>query len=70
MNNNLISMLAAVLTIIGAINWGLVGLLNYNLVEAFLGAYPIIVKAIYIIIGAAGIIHAVTYIISDHKHLG
>lgn len=69
MNNNLISMLAALLTIVGAINWGLVGLLNYNLVETFLIAHPVIVKAIYIIIGAAGIIHAVTYIMSDHKNL-
>lgn len=39
---------------IGAINWGLVGLLNLNLVEMLLGAGSLLTKVVYIVIGLAG----------------
>lgn len=38
----------------GALNWGLVGLLNMNLVEAVLGAGSMLTKIVYILIGLAG----------------
>ena len=34
---NMIQKIALVFTIIGAINWGLIGLFNFNLVEAVFG---------------------------------
>lgn len=40
---------------IAAINWGLVGLLNMNLVEALLGAGSMLTKIVYILIGVAGV---------------
>jgi hypothetical protein len=43
------------LVLIGALNWGLIGLLNFNLVEQLLGLYPAIVKLVYLLIGAAGL---------------
>ena len=36
---------------IGAVNWGLVGLLGWNLVEAIFGGWPLLVKLIYILVG-------------------
>lgn len=39
---------------IGALNWGLVGLLNLNLVEMLLGAGSLLTKVVYIVIGLAG----------------
>jgi len=42
------------LVVIGAANWGLVGLLNFNLVEWIFGSWPVLVKAVYILIGVAG----------------
>lgn len=39
---------------IAAINWGLVGLLNLNLVESILGAGSMLTKIVYIVIGLAG----------------
>ncbi len=42
------------LVIVGALNWGLVGLLNFNLVEMIFGAWPGLVKLVYILVGAAG----------------
>lgn len=42
------------LVLIGAVNWGLVGLFNFNLVSAVLGSWPVSVKWAYILVGAAG----------------
>ncbi len=41
--------------VLGAINWGLVGLLDLNLVGALVSGWPMIAKFIYLLIGAAGL---------------
>ena len=46
-----------VLTIIGAINWGLIGLLDFNLVATIFGSGSMFEKIIYILVGIAGIIN-------------
>ncbi len=48
---------ALVLTIIGAINWGLIGLLDFNLVTMLTGGIDMIENLIYILVGVAGIIN-------------
>lgn len=40
---------------IAALNWGLVGLLNLNLVESLLGAGSMLTKLVYIVIGLVGL---------------
>lgn len=40
---------------LGAINWGLVGAANMNLVESLLGAGSMMTQIVYIIIGVAGV---------------
>lgn len=45
------------LTIVGAINWGLVGLFNFNLVQAIFGVDALLTKVIYSFVGLAGIIN-------------
>ena len=47
--------LALVITIIGAINWGLIGLFDFNLVSFLFGAGSIITRIIYILVGICGI---------------
>ena len=42
------------LVLIGAVNWGLVGLFNYNFVSAVLGNWPVLVNWAYILVGVAG----------------
>jgi uncharacterized membrane protein YuzA (DUF378 family) len=44
-----------VLVIVGALNWGLVGAADWNLVEALLGTWPLAVKIVYILVGLAGL---------------
>ncbi len=48
---------ALAFTIIGAINWGLIGLLDFNLVSAIFGADSILSRIIYTIVGVAGLIN-------------
>lgn len=43
------------LVIIGAINWGLIGLFNFNLVEMLFGGIPFIERLIYILVGISGL---------------
>jgi len=50
-----IDTIALVLIIIGAINWGLVGIFNFNLVDAIFGAMSIISRIIYILVGVSGL---------------
>jgi uncharacterized membrane protein YuzA (DUF378 family) len=44
-----------ILVIIGALNWALVGLFEWNLVAAIFGRLTSITRIIYIIVGAAGL---------------
>lgn len=46
---------ALTLIIIGAINWGLIGLLQYNLVDYIFGIQSMISRIIYALVGLAGI---------------
>ena len=45
-----------VLSIIGCINWGLVGLLNFNLVEYLLGDGSLITRIVYVLVLIAGLV--------------
>lgn len=40
---------------LGALNWGLVALFQFNLVDRLLGSVPAVAKAVYILIGLAGL---------------
>lgn len=48
--------IALVVTIIGAINWGLIGFFDFNLVETLFGA-GMISKIIYMLVGITGLIN-------------
>jgi len=49
-----LDLIVAILLIIGGLNWGLVGLFEFNLVSFIFGA-SIIAKIIYIVVGLAAI---------------
>ncbi|MDP2637778.1 MAG: DUF378 domain-containing protein [Candidatus Levybacteria bacterium] len=53
-------MAAFVLTVVGALNWGFVGLLNYNLVESLLGGLGL-TNVVYILVGASAVYVALTH---------
>lgn len=62
----MLHMVAFVLLIVGGVNWGLVGLFNFNLVTALLGSMPMIEKLVLILVGASAVYLAATHM-SDCK---
>lgn len=53
-NKTTIDWIALVLVVIGAVNWGLVGLFNLDLVAKLFGA-GMIAKIVYILVGISGL---------------
>jgi len=53
-------MVAFVLVIVGALNWGLVAL-GYNLVEMLLGSWPVVVQLVYGLVGLSAVYEIVTH---------
>lgn len=54
----ILCLVAGSLTVLGAVNWGLIGLFDVNLVERLFGTMPQVVKIIYILIGLSGLVSA------------
>ena len=52
-----IQKICLVLTIIGAIVWGIIGIFNVNIVDMIFGVESIISRIIYTLVGIAGIIN-------------
>ena len=53
---NTLYKVALVLAIIGCVNWGLVGIFNFNLVEFLFGDGTILTRVVYVIVAIAGLI--------------
>lgn len=47
--------IALILVVIGGINWGLIGLFNFNLVEVIFGDMTTIARVVYVIVGLAAV---------------
>lgn len=50
-----VDILVLALVIIGGINWGLVGLFNFNLVSMILGDMTLLSRVVYVLVGAAAL---------------
>ena len=57
----LLHMVTFTLTVIGALNWGLVGLLDFNLVETLLSSVPTLERLVYIAVGVSAAYLATTH---------
>ncbi len=55
MNMNLLDKTATLLLIIGGLNWGLVGWLDYNLVDSLFGEGSVIARVVYATVGIAAL---------------
>jgi uncharacterized membrane protein YuzA (DUF378 family) len=54
-------LISLLLVVIGALNWGLIGIADFNLVKTLFGSYPFVVKTIYILVGLSALVLLVTY---------
>ena len=53
--NKMLHMVTYSLTALGAVNWGLVGLLDFNLVNTVIGSLPVLERIVYILVGASAV---------------
>jgi uncharacterized membrane protein YuzA (DUF378 family) len=61
MNNKTVHMAAFILLVVGGLNWLLIALFSFNLVEAVLGNWPMLVKAVYVLVGLGAIHELLTH---------
>ncbi len=59
-------LVAGILVLVGALNWGLVGLgafmsMNLNLVNLLLGAWPQVEWIVYLLVGVSALVYAVPF---------
>lgn len=65
MGNKIIDAIALTIAIIGAINWGLIGFFDYNLVASVFGSMTWFSRSIYALVGICGL-----YLICFYMRLG
>jgi uncharacterized membrane protein YuzA (DUF378 family) len=64
---NTLGWIALTLVVIGAINWGLVGVLNgFYFVEGFFGELSVFFRIVYILIGLSGIYLVITPLLATN----
>lgn len=65
MGNKYIDGTALSIAIIGAVNWGLIGLFKFDLVRFLFGDMSLLSRIVYIVVGLCGL-----YLLTFFMHLG
>ena len=65
MGNKLIDVIALTIAIIGAVNWGLIGFFDFNLVATIFGSMTWLSRIIYALVGVCGL-----YLVCFYMRLG
>ena len=65
-NHCVIDYIALILIVIGGLNWGLVGLFNFNLVTAIFGDMTLLARLVYIVVGVAAL-YTIIYLFKSAK---
>lgn len=50
-----LNLITLILVIVGGLNWGLVGLLNFDLVAALFGAESMLSRVVYVLVGLSAL---------------
>jgi hypothetical protein len=56
-----IDVVAAVLLVVGGLNWGLVGVLNFDLVAKLFGELSVVSRMVYSLVGLAAVYQALSW---------
>lgn len=49
------NVLSLILVIVGGLNWGLVGLFNFDLVATILGSGSVLTRTVYVLVGLCAV---------------
>lgn len=52
---NALEWIALILVVVGGINWGLIGLFDFNLVALLLGDMTLLARIVYVLVGISAI---------------
>ncbi|MBA4729294.1 MAG: DUF378 domain-containing protein [Thermodesulfobacteriota bacterium] len=50
-----LDVVVAILLVVGGLNWGLVGLFNFDLVETLFASIPAVQQAVYVLVGLSAV---------------
>ena len=50
-----LNLITLILVIVGGVNWGLVGLFNFDLVATLLGAGSLLARIVYVLVGLSAL---------------
>ncbi len=62
-----LDIIAAILLVIGGLNWGLLGLFDFNLVDFLFHHLPLLTRAIYSLVGLAALYQIVEWKAIQHR---
>ena len=65
---NFINKLAYILVIIGALNWGLIGMGGFDLVAFLFGTMSFLSRLVYGLVGLSGLWLIIAPFVHDHHH--
>ena len=55
-----VKLVALILLVVGGLNWGLVGLFNFDLVATLLGVMSVLARVVYTLVGISAIVVAIS----------
>ncbi len=64
------NVLALIVMVIGALNWGLIGLFHFDLMAALFGSMTAFSRIVYALVGIAGIWGIVMLFQRNVRHMG
>ncbi|MDR5755213.1 MULTISPECIES: DUF378 domain-containing protein [unclassified Caballeronia] len=67
-HRNPLDWIAGALVIIGALNWGVVGLAQFDLVAAIVGAGSPALRIVYVLVGLAGVYMLIRAFVPSRGH--
>ena len=64
---SIVDKISFIFVLVGALNWGLLGLLNFNLVSFIFGSVPFLARVIYILVGVSAV-NIIIFIFRNKKN--
>ena len=66
---SVIQKIALVITIIGAVNWGLIGIFDFNLVAYLFGNGSVLSRVVYIFVFVTGLFNIALLFLRNRHHI-
>lgn len=66
---SIIQKIALAITIVGAVNWGLIGIFDFNLVDYLFGVGSVLSRVTYIIVFVTGLFNIALLFLKNRHHL-